>query len=177
MCPDVNPYNNGSSLPHKSCSDWINPRRVLDVFSSVCVLHVSPVVSLQRSCCFAFNKQNCPVFEPIPSFLCVHVDVEMTSVVELFSGRFGFSVKSGMWTGQRFLCRTLACAACARLIRAFTSLQIQGWYWCCLTASLNNLVCLGYCGLRTERLLFMLAFDSNNMSVFVIRRLAHITLL
>lgn len=28
--------------------------------------------------------------------LCVHVDVEMTSVVELFSGRFGFSVKSGM---------------------------------------------------------------------------------
>lgn len=69
---------------------------VFNVFSSVCILHVSPVVSLPRSCCFASNKQNCPVFEPIPSFLCVHVDVEMTSVVELFSGRFGFSVKSGM---------------------------------------------------------------------------------
>lgn len=99
---------------------------VFNVFSSVCVLHVSPVVSHWRSCCFAFGKQNCPVFEPIPSFLCVHVDVEMTSVVELFSGRFGFSVKSGMWTGQCFLCRTPACAACELLIRVFTPLHTQG---------------------------------------------------
>lgn len=94
---------------------------VFNVFSSVCVLHVSPFVSLRRSCCFAFSKQNCPVFEPIPSFLCVHVDVEMTSVVELFSGRFGFSVKSGMWTGHRFLCGTLACAACELLISLHTA--------------------------------------------------------
>lgn len=39
------------------------------LFVSCTSLFLSP--SLWRSCCFAFNKQNCPVFEPIPVFsLC-----------------------------------------------------------------------------------------------------------
>lgn len=101
MRPDVNPYNNGSSPHHKSCSDWINPRRYSGrqcwMFSALFVSCMSLLLSPSNDLVvFAFNKQNCPVFEPIPSFLCVHADVEMTSVVELFSGRFGFSVKSGM---------------------------------------------------------------------------------
>lgn len=150
MCPGVpcvNPYNNGSGQHHKSCSDWFNPQIFRGhqwwMFSALFVSCMSLLLSPSSDLVvFAFNKQNCAVFEPIPSFLCVHVDVEMTSVVELFSDRFGFSVKSGMWTGQRCLCRTLACAACALLIRFSTSLHIQGWHCCCLTASLIHLVCL-----------------------------------
>lgn len=54
-------------------------------------------------------------FEPIPSSLCVRVDVEMTSVVELFSDRFSFSVKSGMWTDQccPFQSRCMCCMCAA----------------------------------------------------------------
>lgn len=64
-------------------------------------------------------------FEPIPSFLCVHVNVEMTSIVELFSDHFSFSVKSGMWTDQSCPFRAVACAACVLLIITFTQSQIQ----------------------------------------------------
>lgn len=123
---------------------------VLDVFSSVCVLHVCPVVSLQQSCCFASNKQNCPIFEPIPSFLCVRVNVEMTSVVELFSDRFGFSVKSGMWPGQRFLCRpTCMCCMCAanQILHTASNPRLILLLSYCFT-NLSSLS-LGYYGLRT----------------------------
>lgn len=90
---------------------------VLDVFSSVCVLHVPQVLTLPSSCLlYVHDIDNYSIFEPIPSCLCVHVNVEMTSIVELFSDRFSFSVKSGMWTDQCCPFRTVACAACVLLI-------------------------------------------------------------
>lgn len=72
---------------------------------------------------YVHDIDNYSIFEPIPSFLCVHVNVEMTSVVELFSDRFSFSVKSGMWTDAA-LSEHLH-AACVLLIILFTLPQIQ----------------------------------------------------
>lgn len=90
---------------------------VVDVFSSVCVLHVVESSPSRARCLLSVhNIQNYPIFEPSLSFLCVRVNVEMTSVVELFSDHFSFSVKSGMWTEQCCPFRTLACAACELLI-------------------------------------------------------------
>lgn len=112
---------------------------MLHVFSSVCVLHVPQVLSLPCSCLFHVRNFNIdPVFEPIPSFLCVHVNVEMTSIVELFSDHFSFSVKSGMWTDQCCPFAAVACAACVLLIVSFTQPQIQNLlmkYCCLLTTS------------------------------------------
>lgn len=125
----VNPDNNGSSQHHKSCSGWIN---LLDsLITSVscfqlCLCPARPCFCLPPSedlVVLPSTNRIVPFLNPSPSFLCVHVDVELTSVVELFSGRFGFSIKSGMWTGQRFLCGTLACAACELLIRVFARLH------------------------------------------------------
>lgn len=102
--------------------------QILDVFSSVCVLHVPLVLSLPSSCLlYVHNIDIYSIFEPIPSFLCVHVNVEMTSIVELFSDRFSFSVKSGMWTDHCCPFRAVACAACVLLIVWFTQSQIQAF--------------------------------------------------
>lgn len=60
-------------------------------------------------CCMSTTSK----FALNPSRL-LSVDVEMTSVVELFSDRFSFSVKSGMWTDP--CCPPFACSACVLLI-------------------------------------------------------------
>lgn len=99
---------------------------VFDVFSSVCVLHVPQVLSLPSSCLlYVHNIDIYSIFEPIPSFLCVHANVEMTSVVELFSDHFSFSIKSGMWTDQCCPFSAVACAACVLLIVTITQSEIQ----------------------------------------------------
>lgn len=86
-------------------SVWINPgnihveQRRMFAAVSVCVVpHVvltlppPPPPMLFARLKFYFSQ---PPFFCISVF-CPHVDVELTSVVELFSGRFSFSIKSGM---------------------------------------------------------------------------------
>lgn len=65
---------------------------------------------------------------PVPSFLCVRVNVEMTSIVELFSGRFSFSVKSGMWTSAALSEQLHALHVCCHSVSPAQSLiQTLGW--------------------------------------------------
>ena len=125
---EINPDYLGSTQHCKSCSGLINIFRE-SLFTSVgCFqLCLCPACSSSpyppEALCLL-----CPqhpyftlLFEPIPSFfLCVRVNVEMTSVVELFSDRFSFSVKSGMWTDQCCPFRAVACAACVLLITSCT---------------------------------------------------------
>lgn len=123
----INPNYHGSTQHFKSCSGLINIKNALFTSVRCFQLCLCPACSSSphppNSCLlFVHNIHNCPIFEPIPSCLCVHVNVEMTSIVELFSGRFSFSVKSGMWTDQRCPFRAVACAACLLLI---TLLEIQ----------------------------------------------------
>lgn len=61
--------------------------------------------------------------------LCVRVNVEMTSVVELFSDRFSFSVKSGMWTDHvlpsRPSCMCRMCCMCSAYVSVSFTLKSQ----------------------------------------------------
>ena len=129
----INPDYHGSAQHYKSCSCLINIFRD-SLFTSVRCFQLclcpacssSPLPSSQASCLlYNHNVDIYSIFEPIPSFLCVHVNVEMTSIVELFSDRFSFSVKSGMWTDQCCPFRAVACAAWVLLIITFTHFQIQ----------------------------------------------------
>lgn len=137
--------------------------RVLDVFSSVCILHVPRALSLPAFCLlYVHNIDICSIFEPIPSFLCVHVNVEMTSIVELFSDHFSFSVKSGMWTDQCCPLRAVACAACVLLIISFTKSQIQAFlmkYCCLLTTSPKVLANMG---LNLTKLFILVCYYLSN---------------
>ena len=128
MILEINPDYLGGTQHCKSCSGLINIFRE-SLFTSVGCFQLCSCPACSSSpyppelfVCFVHNIHILRYFfEPIPSFfLCVHVNVETTSVVELFSDRFSFSVKSGMWTDQCCPFRAVACAACVLLIISCT---------------------------------------------------------